>query len=50
MVFVDKVINFIKDFEGIFGAILGSATTLIITDVLRKKGKLKFYLMDYNGE
>ena len=47
---MNKVINFIKDFEGIFGAILGSATTLIITDILRKKGKLKFYLMDYNGE
>ncbi len=47
---MDKVINLIKDFEGIFGAILGSATTLIITDILRKKGKLKFYLMDYNGE
>jgi hypothetical protein len=47
---METFINFIKDFEGIFGAILGSATTLIITDILHKKGRLKFYLMDYNGE
>ena len=43
---METFINFIKDFEGIFGAILGSATTLIITDILHKKGRLKFYLMD----
>ena len=47
---METFINFIKDFEGIFGAILGSASTLIITDILHKKGRLKFYLMDYNGE
>ena len=47
---MDNIVNFIKDYEGIFGAILGSAITLIITDILRKKGKIKFYLMNYNGE
>jgi hypothetical protein len=46
---MNEVINIVKDFEGVIGAILGSVSTLIVTDILRKKGKLKIYLMKYEG-
>nr|WP_308545312.1 hypothetical protein [uncultured Lachnoclostridium sp.] len=44
-----EIIEIMKDFEGIIGAILGSVSTLIVTDFLRKKGILKTYLMKYVG-
>lgn len=46
---MNEIINIIKDFEGVIGAILGSISTLIVTDFLRKRGKLKIYLMKYEG-
>ena len=44
---MENLISIIKEFEGIFGAILGSITTFIITDILKKTGTLKLYLMKY---
>lgn len=44
-----KILEVIKDFEGIIGAVLGFVSTLIVTDILRKKGILKIYLMEYEG-
>ncbi len=47
---MQDIICIIKEFEGIIGAILGSTITLIITDILKKKGKLKIYLNDFDGK
>ena len=44
-----NIICIIKEFEGIIGAILGSTFTLIITDILKKIGKLKIYLNNFEG-
>jgi len=44
-----NILGLLKEFEGIIGSLLGSVGTLIITDVLRKKGKLNIYLMDFSG-
>ena len=44
-----NIIYFIKEFEGIIGTVLGSVVTLIVTDILKRKGKLKIYLMTSNG-
>ena len=46
---MQNIICIIKEFEGIIGAILGSAFTLIITDILKKIGKLKIYLNNFEG-
>lgn len=43
------LIIILKEFEGIMGTILGSVTTLIVTDLLRKIGKLKLYLIEWRG-
>lgn len=43
------IINIIKEFDGILGAILGSVATLITTDILRKKGKLNIYIENADG-
>lgn len=43
------LIIILKEFEGIIGTILGSVTTLIVTDILRKIGKLKLYLIEWRG-
>ena len=47
---MNDIINLVKDFEGVIGAILGSVSTLIVTDFLRKKGILKIYQMKYEGK
>lgn len=47
---VQNIVCIIKEFEGIIGAILGSVATLIATDFLKQKGKLKIYLMDFKGQ
>ena len=44
------ILNIIKEFEGIIGAVLGSIGTLIATDILKRKGKLNIYLMDFKGK
>ena len=46
---MQNIICIIKEFEGIIGAILGSTFTLIITDILKKIGKLKIYLNNFEG-
>ena len=46
---MENVITIIKEFDGIIGAILGSVITLIVTDILKSKGKLKIYLMKGQG-
>jgi hypothetical protein len=47
---MENIILIIKEFEGILGTILGSITTLIVSDLLRKKGKLKTYLIEWQGK
>lgn len=47
---MNSIICYIKEFEGIIGAILGSVATLIVTDILKRKGKLKIYLINSNGD
>ena len=46
---MQNIICIIKEFEGIIGTILGGAFTLIITDILKKIGKLKIYLNNFEG-
>lgn len=50
MVINARYYNFIKEFEGIIGAVLGAVATLIVTDILKRKGKLNLFLMSYKGE
>ncbi|MBR0599023.1 hypothetical protein [Sinanaerobacter chloroacetimidivorans] len=44
------LLNYIQEFEGIIGAVLGSVSTLIVTDFLRHRGKLNVYIVnkEYN--
>ena len=37
---MENIVKIIKEFEGIIGAILGSVVTLVVTDILKRKGKL----------
>lgn len=45
-----EILQALKEFEGIIGTILGSVTTLIVTDILKKIGKLKTYLISYEDK
>ena len=47
---MENIIKIIKEFEGIIGAILGSVVTLVVTDILKRKGKLNIYLMEFKGK
>lgn len=42
-----EVIDLIYRFQAVFGAVLGAAATLIVTQVLRNIGKLHFYICEY---
>ena len=44
------MVEMIMEFEGIIGAIIGSVVTLIITDILQNRGKIKHYLMNYEAK
>lgn len=43
-----NILNIIKEFEGILGAILGAVSTLFATELIRRYGKLKFYNICFN--
>lgn len=45
-----EILQALNEFQGIIGAILGSVTTLIVSDMLKKKGKLKKYIIAYNDK
>ncbi|WP_054956489.1 hypothetical protein [Paenibacillus dakarensis] len=40
---MDKILLVVEKFEGIIGALLGVMMTLILTEIFKKMGKLKFY-------
>jgi hypothetical protein len=40
-----EILQVLNEFQGIIGTILGSVTTLIVTDILKKRGRLKIYLI-----
>lgn len=42
-----ELIQILKDFEGIIGAVLGSVATLVTTYCLQHRGKLKNYSIEY---
>ena len=44
-----NIISIIKEFNGILGAILGSSATLIVSDILKRKGKLTIYPIKWQG-
>jgi len=46
---MEEAIYFIKEFEGIIGAVLGVVATLITTDILKRLGKLNIYVMNSTG-
>lgn len=46
---MSEIIQLLNDFQGIIGTILGSVTTLIVTDILKKRGQLKIYLVSYEA-
>ena len=46
---MQEIICFIKEFEGIIGAVFGAIATLITTEILKSVGKLKIYVMDSKG-
>ncbi|MBU3175177.1 hypothetical protein KPL47_02205 [Clostridium estertheticum] len=43
-----NITSIIKEFEGILGAILGSSTTLIITQLLKRMGKLNLFIKNWD--
>jgi hypothetical protein len=43
-----EYLKILKDYEGIIGTILGSLSTLIISDILKGKGRLKIYLNEWD--
>lgn len=47
---MQEVIYFIKEFEGIIGAVLGVVATLVTTDILKRIGKLNIYVMNSTGK
>ncbi len=47
---VTNILQVLKDYSGIIGAVLGSTSTLVITNIFKKCGKLKLYLMNFEGE
>lgn len=38
---MSEILQLLNDFQGIIGTILGSVTTLIVTDILKKKRTIK---------
>lgn len=44
---MEDVLQILNDFQGIIGTILGTVATLVVTDILKKKGKLRIYLPKY---
>lgn len=42
------MIEIIKEFNGIIGAVVGSVTTLIVTKLLKSTGKIHLYLKDWD--
>lgn len=47
---VTNILQVLKDYSGIIGAVLGSTSTLVITNIFKKIGKLKLYLMNFEGK
>ena len=47
---MQEVFCFIKEFEGIIGAVLGTVATLITTNILKGLGKLNVYVMNSTGK
>lgn len=47
---MSEILQALNEFQGIIGTILGSVTTLIVTDILKKRGKLKNYIISYEDE
>lgn len=47
---MDNVIKIIVELEGVIGAVLGVIATLIVTDILRRKGKLEVFIINANGD
>lgn len=45
-----NILEILKEFEGIIGAILGSLFTFITTFALSRIGKLNIYLMSFEGD
>lgn len=44
-----NTLEIIKEFNGIIGAVCGTISTLIVTQLLKKVGKLKIYPSNWNG-
>ena len=47
---MENIILIIRELQGILGTISGAITTLIVTNILRNKGKLKTYLIDWEDK
>lgn len=45
-----EILQVLNEFQGIIGTIIGSVTTLIVTDILKKRGKLNIYLISYKAK
>ena len=46
---IDNIIKIIVELEGVIGAVLGVITTVIVTDILRRKGKLEIFIIKAEG-
>ncbi|MDU4889785.1 MAG: hypothetical protein E6344_07345 [Clostridium sp.] len=44
---MEYVISFIKEFEGIIGALLGVIITMLMNEYLKSKGKIKYYFDNF---
>lgn len=40
------LLDYINEFEGIIGAVLGSVSTLIVTDFIKRRGKLNIFVFN----
>lgn len=44
---MEYFISFIKEFEGIIGALLGVIITMLMNEYLKSKGKIKYYFSNF---
>lgn len=45
---MNTIIEIIKNYEGIIGALLGVIVTTILNEYLKSKGKINFYFLNFN--
>lgn len=47
---MNEILQITKELEGVIGAVLGTVSTLIVTELLKNKGKLNCYINDWEAK